>query len=138
MRYLDTCICIEFLRGRLRLGYQVMREEGPEGFAIPAIVAAELWYGAEHSARSEKEKNTVATFIEAFEIVPFDGRCAREYGRLRQLLGSKGAIIGDRDLMIAATAMANKAVLVTNNAKDFKRIPDLPFESWAEIDLPTT
>lgn len=113
-----------------------MQSEGPEGFALPAIVVGELWYGAEHSAHSEDEKKTVATFIEAFEIIPFDDRCAMEYGRLRQLLGSKGNTIGDRDLMIAATAIANKAVLVSNNAKDFKRIPDFPFESWAEVELP--
>ncbi len=77
----------------------------------------------------------VSAFVEAFEVVPFDGRCAVEYGKLRQLLGSKGNAIGDRDLMIAATVIANKTVLVSNNAKDFKRIPDFPFESWAEVEL---
>ena len=135
MYYLDTCICIEFLRSRLTDGYQVLRSSRPSDFALPAIVVAELFYGAEHSARPEKELRLLASFMEAFEIVPFDAACAREYGRLRQELGKKGKPIGDRDTMIAAMALANRAVLITDNAKDFKRVKGLQLEVWAEVSL---
>ena len=135
MWYLDTCVCIEFLRGRLRHGYQLMRAEKPESFQLPSIVVAELWYGVEHSANPEREGKVVGAFTGAFQIAPFDGACAREYGRLRQLLASQGNLIGERDLMIAACAMVNRATLVTNDMRDFARIPGLPLESWAEVDL---
>ena len=135
MWYLDTCVCIEFLRGRLSYGYKFMREANPDDFQLPAIVVAELWFGAEHSTRSEEECRIVGAFIDAFSIAPFDTASAKEYGRIRQTLGSQGSLIGDRDLMIAATALANRATLVTNNVKDFGRVPGLALESWAEIDL---
>ena len=135
MFLLDTCICIDFLRGRKGLFYQKMREGKPEDFQLPAIVAAELWYGAEHSSNPAREKKVVGEFIAAFEIAPFDEPCAREYGHIRQLLGSRGKLIGDRDMMIAATTLACNGTLVTNNLKEFSRIPNLAVESWTEIPL---
>lgn len=135
MHFLDTCICVEFLRGHLQYGYQFMRENEPDEFRLPAIVAAELWYGAEHSANPERNMAAVGAFIDAFETVSFDDKCAREYGRIRQLLSSEGRIIGDRDLMIAATSLVHHATLVTNNTKEFGRVPGLALESWCEIDL---
>ena len=132
MHYLDTCICIEFLRGRLRSGYKMMRESRPEDFRLPSIVVAELFFGAEHSANPEREMKVVESFVEAFPIAPFGVPEAREYGRIRQLLGSQGNLIGDRDMMIAATALVSHATLVTDNLREFQRIPDLHLESWAE------
>ena len=55
MHFLDTCICIDFLRGRLPHGYREMRDAKPGEFKLPAIVVAELWYGAEHSSNPERE-----------------------------------------------------------------------------------
>ena len=135
MYFLDTCICIDFLRGRLKLGYQFMRNGKPEDFQLPAIVAAELFYGAEHSSNPARETKIVEAFVEAFEIVPFDIAAAREYARLRQELGSQGKLIGNRDLMIAATALAHRATLVSRNIGEFKRIPSLKLESWDEADV---
>jgi len=134
MYFLDTCVCVEFLRGGLQLGYQMMRESDPTNFRLPSLVVAELWYGAEHSDNPAKNLGVVGEFVGAFEVAPFDSESAREYGRLRQLLSSQGCLIGDRDLMIAACTLANRAVLVTNNIKEFKRIPELAIESWHEVD----
>lgn len=136
MHFLDSCICIEFLRGRLKEGYREMRNARPEDFQLPSIVVAELFYGAAHSSNPEKETKLVEQFVGAFAIAPFDAQSAREYGRLRELLGSQGQLIGDRDLMIASCALANRATLVTNNLRDFKRIPGLKLESWHEVELP--
>ena len=132
MYFLDTCICVEFLRGRLRRGYQEMHNGQPGDFQLPAIVVAELWFGAERSANPDRECAIVGEFVQAFEIRPFDAAAAREYGRIRQLLGSKGAVIGDRDMMIAASVLASGATLVTNNVSEFARVPGLRIESWAE------
>lgn len=136
MYLLDTCICIDFLRGRKGLFYQKMHEGKPEDFQLPAIAAAELWYGAEHSSDPARETGIVEEFISAFAIAPFDGPCAREYCRIRQLLGTKGELIGDRDMMIAATVLACGGTLVTTNVREFARIPNLPVESWTETTLP--
>ena len=135
MRFLDTCICVEFLRGRLKLGYQQLRAGKPGNFKLPAIVVAELAYGAEHSKAPERELRIVDQFVDAFEVAPFDLAAAREYGRLRQSLASQGQLIGDRDMMIASCALAAGATLVTNNISEFKRVPALKLESWAEVEL---
>lgn len=135
MHYLDTCICIEFLRGRLKAGYQEMRRGRPEDYQLPSIVAAELFFGAEHSRNPGKETRIVEQFVGTFAIAPFDLAAAREYGRLRQLLGAQGKLIGDRDLMIASCALANDAMLVTNNLGEFQRVPDLKLESWHDVAL---
>lgn len=135
MRYLDTCICIEFLRGRLTRGIQLMRDSRPEEFQLPAIVVAELFYSAERSSDPGRQRKLAEAFVSAFEIAPFDAQAAREYARLRKVLASRGSLVDDRDLMIASTAIANHAVLVTNNVEDFALIPDFPVESWREIGL---
>ena len=68
-----------------------------------------------------------------FVVLPFDSDCAREYGRTRALLERSGKKIGHNDLFIAATALANNAVLVTNNMDEFKRVPGLSLECWYEM-----
>ena len=135
MYFLDTCICIDFLRGRLPNVYRLMREGRPEDFRIPAIVAAELWFGAEHSLNPARESAIVGAFLDAFETAPFDAKAAREYGRIRQELGSQGRLIGDRDMMIAATARAQGATVVTENVGEFARVSGLQLESWVEVEL---
>ena len=135
MRYLDTCICVEFLRGRLAEGYRLMRECGPNGFALPAIVVAELYFGAEHSQNPERQIPIVESFASSFTVVSFDAKAARMYAKIRQDLGNAGELIGNRDLMIAACAIANNATLVTNNLREFTRVDGLRIESWAEETL---
>ena len=56
-------------------------------------------------------------------------------GRILDVSEAKGDLIGDRDMMIAATAIAHNATLVTNNVKDFRRIPNFSYESWCELDF---
>ena len=135
MRDLDTCLCLEFLRGRLPEGYKQLHAGRSTEFALPAVVVAELYYGAEHSANPEKQLRLVDAFVAAFKVVDFDTACAKEYGRLRQELAQQGSPIGDRDTMIAAMCLANRAMLVTDNVKDFERIPGFAYEVWAEVDF---
>lgn len=135
MHYLDTCICIEFLRGRLRTGYQVMRNSDPTQFALPSIVVAELQFGAEHSSDPVRELRIVEQFVDSFAAAPFDHAAALAYGHLRQELSEQGLLIGDRAMMIAATALAHQATLVTNNIKDFNQVGGLRLETWGEVSL---
>ena len=70
-----------------------------------------------------------------FEIVPFNDACVVQYAKIRAQLERTGKTIGANDYLIAATALAHSAVLVTNNVKEFKRVPGLSLECWDEVDL---
>ncbi len=133
MYLLDTCICIDFLRGKMPYAYELMRNSDPRLFKIPAVVEAELRVGAEKSKKPQEMFRYVDEFLLAFEILPFDSRCAQHYGKLRAKLEQEGNIIGSNDLLIAATALANNAILVTNNVEEFKRIENLSLQSWYEM-----
>ena len=135
MYILDTCICVEFLRGRLSTGYQMMRQSPAGLFKIPAMTVGELLLGAEKAPAEWQalERRSVEVFLESFDIVPFDEKCARAYARLRADLEARGCRIGEIDMEIAATALANQAVLVTNNVNEFGRVPGLSIESWHDI-----
>ncbi len=136
MYALDTCICIEFLRGRLPYAYELMQKTKPSLFKIPAVVEAELRVGAEKSRDPQRSRALVEEFLLPFEVLPFDSAAARIYGTVRAELERKGSVIGGNDLLIAATALAHGATLVTHNVREFKRVPDLALEDWVEMDLP--
>ena len=88
----------------------------------------------EQRAPQKKRTDDSRTFLSPFKIAPFDSRCAEHYGRIRATLASKGKTIVPNDLLIAATALANGAVLVTRNAREFQRVPGLTVEVWDEAE----
>ncbi|MFR1638286.1 MAG: type II toxin-antitoxin system VapC family toxin [Eggerthellaceae bacterium] len=109
MYLLDSCICIDFLRGRLPYAYDLMRNSDPRLFKIPAIVEGELLVGVEKSSRPEKARWLVDEFTLPFDVLPFDSDCAREYGRFARFLSGRE----DRPQrsLHRATALVNNAVL---------------------------
>lgn len=133
MYMLDTSIWIEIMHGRLQIAFDLMQEASPDMFKVPAIVAAELYYGAEHSANSAENYRITNRLLQPYEIVPFDAHCARAYARINNELRSKGTPIGPNDTLIAATAVAHEAVLVTNNEREFMRVKGLVVENWRDI-----
>lgn len=135
MYLLDSCICIDFMRGKLPTGYEVMRNNDPQLFGIPTIVEAELRTGVLKSEKPRTNRLLLESFLAPFRIIPFDSRCAIEYARIRASLEAAGKKIGPNDTLIAATAIAHGAVLVTNNTREFERIEGLDLESWHEIEL---
>lgn len=135
MYLLDSCICIDFMRGKLPTGYEVMRNNDPQLFGIPTIVEAELRTGVLKSKKPRTNRLLLESFLAPFRIIPFDSRCAIEYARIRASLEAAGKKIGPNDTLIAATAIAHGAVLVTNNTREFERIEGLDLESWHEIEL---
>lgn len=135
MYLLDSCVCIDLMRGKLPYAYDLMRSSDPKLFAMPAIVVAKLVFGAENSANPERNRMLTERFLAPFEIIPFDAACARAYGSIRNQLRKGGFMIGPNDLLIAATAVANQAVLVSNNYNEFKRVKGLRLESWYEVDF---
>ena len=126
MYLLDTNILIDISRRKLNAAYELL---------LNSDVKAELLLGAEKSMQPEEERLKVESLLLPFEIIPFDETCAAHYAKIRADLERKGLTIGGNDYLIAATALARGAVLVTNNVDEFKRVPGLSLECWEEIDF---
>jgi tRNA(fMet)-specific endonuclease VapC len=104
----------------------------PGGVFLCSVVLGELIYGAMHSGPAHQAPNLalIARLRHQFMSLPFDDRAAEEYGEVRAHLAASGKLIGPNDLMIAAIALANNLVLVTNNTAEFSRVPGLALEDW--------
>ena len=128
--FLDTNICIFHLNGAAPRLSKILERTPSSNVAIPSIVAAELIYGAEKSVKREYNLEKTGLFLSLYDIVPFDLYAAKVYGVIRRDLEYAGQIIGGNDLMIAASVIARKGTLVTNNTNEFSRIRGLPLEDW--------
>ncbi|MBQ9001934.1 MAG: type II toxin-antitoxin system VapC family toxin [Eggerthellaceae bacterium] len=135
MYVFDTNILVEFLRGRLPEGLELLQNTDCRLVKIPAIVQSELLVGACKSRNPEKATRAVERLICNYEVLPFDTACAYSYARIRADLESAGKVIGPNDLLIAATAIAHHAILVTNNVDEFKRVPSLQIMAMREVDV---
>jgi tRNA(fMet)-specific endonuclease VapC len=132
MYFLDTNICIYYLRGL----YQSIEEHfklipGDE-IKIPVIVKAELVYGIEKSRLKERNRTIYKKFIESFEIVNLNDESLTQYAKIRLALERDGIIIGSNDLFIASIALAYNGILITHNTKEFERIAGLHIEDWVK------
>lgn len=127
---LDANACIQLLTGRVPSVTQRFLSRSPQEIHLCSIVRAELEYGACHSRNVEENLKLLDRFSEPLASLPFDDRCAGHYGRVREDLTRKGALIGANDLFIAATALAYGLTLVTHNLKEFQRVGGLQLEDW--------
>lgn len=130
MYFLDTNICIYFLKGLYPTIQEKMQSLQPPQIKIPSIVAAELLYGAAKSIRKKENLENVQKFLIPFEIIPFETQAAETYADIRSATEAKGISIGPNDLIIASIVMANEGILITNNTKEFGRIKNLKIENW--------
>jgi tRNA(fMet)-specific endonuclease VapC len=89
-----------------------------------------LEYGVAKSNFPERNKLALIKFLTPFEILSFSDTAAAVYGRVRSDLEKSGQIIGPYDLLIRAQALSGKLTLVTNNVREFQRIPGLAIENW--------
>lgn len=128
--FLDTNICIYFLKGTYDSLRSKLLSKNPGTIKIPSIVKAELLYGAEKSSNVKSNVEIIHEFLFPFEIVPFSDSDTTHYSLIRSTLEASGNIIGPNDLLIASIVLGNDGVLVTNNEKEFKRIQNLKLENW--------
>ena len=129
-RMLDTNICIYIIKNKPLQVLRRFKEFDPGDLALSSITVAELTYGAYKSAQRERNLKALEDFLYPFDIVEFDADDARIYGEIRAALEKRGQVIGGLDMLIAACAMANDMILVTNNTREFQRIEGLVIENW--------
>ncbi len=127
-RYLlDTDTVVDLLRGRADVGAR-LRAVSPDQVRISAMTVAELAYGARGARDPEARYAEVERFCAVVRVVTFGTRAALAHARLRDALRS--APVGPADLVIAATALAQDATVVTSNLREFARLPGVRAESW--------
>jgi len=127
---LDTDICIYIANKKPISVQQRLAKLAPGDACLSAITYAELRYGAEKSMRREQNLEAIDRLRAAIAVEPFDELASEEYGMIRVQLEQKGQVIGGNDLLIAAHAKALGLTLVTNNVREFKRVPGLQLEFW--------
>jgi len=130
MFHLDTTACIRVLNGSSPRLVEALRATPRSALRMSSVVKAELLYGARRSSRTAENLRLLERFFESIATVPFDDGCATEYGLIRAELDRLGTPIGPNDLLIAATARAHGATLVTHNVREFARVPELRIEDW--------
>ena len=131
MKYLlDSNTCIRLLNQDSARVTQRYRACQPVDIAMCSVVRAELLYGARRSARVDFNLRRLEIFTAPLQSVPFDDRCAHDYGLIRADLAAQGMPIGANDLMIAAISRAHDLTLVTHNTSEFSRVAGLRVEDW--------
>jgi tRNA(fMet)-specific endonuclease VapC len=132
LRYLlDTSILIYLANRRSPAVDARFARLRPGQVAMSCITFGELLYGAEKSARREAVLRTLQRLAEKIRVLPLERSVSTEYGRLRAALERKGTPLGNNDLWIAAHALAAQLTLVTNDQREFGRVPGLRTENWA-------
>ena len=130
MRYLlDTSVCVHALRAH-EPTLRRLAELGPDAVALSAMTVAELRYGALKSRAPEAASARLDQFLAVPEILAFDAEAAEYHAHGRRALEAAGTPIGERDLVIAATALVHGLVVATANAREFRQVPGLGVEEW--------
>jgi len=133
MKYLlDTNTCIAYLAGRAPRLEEHLKRAVTRDVVLCSIVKAELLLGAHKSARASKNLARLAIFFRHFLSLPFDDSVAEAAGLARAELEKAGTPIGPNDLLIAAIALANNLIVVTNNTGEFSRVHGLLIEDWID------
>ncbi|RUX08584.1 type II toxin-antitoxin system VapC family toxin [Mesorhizobium sp. M8A.F.Ca.ET.059.01.1.1] len=124
---LDTNAVIAVIKGDASL-LALLKQHTPQDFALSAIVAHELYYGAERSQR--RAENLARIEALQFPVLEFDREDARHTGEIRATLAALGTPIGPYDALIGGQARARSLILITRNVREFERINGLSIETW--------
>jgi tRNA(fMet)-specific endonuclease VapC len=127
---LDTNVCIDVIRGRSSSIVARLRTYAVDEIAISAITISGLHHGVAKSAYPEQNRFALLEFLVPFVLLSYDDRAALEYGEIRARLEKNGTPIGPMDMLIAAHARSCGLVLITNNEREFLRVPGLTVENW--------
>ncbi len=127
---LDTDICIFVQREEQPSVLARFEQLLPGEAVVSTITFGELFFGALKSQRTTLLRRQLDDFIALVPVVPMPTECGKHYGAIRSDLQKRGLPIGNNDIWIAAHALALNLILVTNNTREFERIPRLKVENW--------
>ena len=127
---LDTNICIYIIKRKPEAVLEKFSGFPVGDVGVSVITLAELEYGAAKSSNPAMNRAALEQFVSPLEIAAFDRQAATTYGKIRVFLEKSGRPIGSMDFLIAAHALSLNVRLVTNTAKEFKRVPSLRVENW--------
>ena len=132
MKYLlDTNICIYIINEKPENVLRKFEQYPVYEFGISSVTHAELQYGIEKSKNKATNQAALDEFLLPLTILPFHGKkLVTCYGEIRAWLESKGKTIGPLDMLIAAHALSLDLTIISNNIKEFSRIPNLKCENW--------
>ncbi len=129
---LDTNICIYIMNNRPELVRKQFEAHLSDVICMSMITLQELYFGAIKSKNPAQTLNRIEIFTESIDVLHFDPPAAEHAAAIDVDLQQRGQRIGPYDTQIAGHALALDMVLVSNNSKEFKRVPDLSLENWAE------
>jgi tRNA(fMet)-specific endonuclease VapC len=129
---LDTNICIYIIKRKPTDVIERFRQTRISQVGISSITLSELEYGIVTSSKPDQNQFALAQFLAPMEILPYGDEAAQQYGRLRAFLEKQGNPIGSLDMLIAAHALSLECILVTNNEKEFNRVPNLKVDNWVK------
>jgi tRNA(fMet)-specific endonuclease VapC len=126
---LDTNICIYVMKnypGDLRAKFNALAEQ----LCISSITLGELHYGAEKSTRRAENLTPIGHFVARLDVLPFGDKAAVHYGQVRAELERAGTPCGPHDMQIGGHARSEGLIIVTNNPREFARMPGIRAENW--------
>jgi len=126
---LDTNICIYVIK-RFPPALRERFNAHAEALCISSITLGELYFGAEKSARRTDNLTVIENFVARLDVLPFADKAAAHYGQVRAELEKAGTPCGAHDMQIGGHARSEGLVLVTNNMREFSRMPGLRVENW--------
>ncbi len=127
---LDTGTSSDIMKRSNDSVLQHLRRTPVDDVCISVITKSELLFGVEMSSREQQDQTALAAFLDYVEVLDFPDRAAQDYAQIRADLKRRGRMIGANDLFIAAHARSPGLALVTNNTREFGRIPRLTMENW--------
>ena len=126
---LDTNILIYTIKNRPKRVREAFKKNA-DHLSMSAVTLGEMIYGAEKSAQVTRNLDDIEGLAARMDVLPFDYQAAAHFGQVRAELAKTGKTIGPYDLMIAGHARSLGLILVTNNMREFKRVPGLRVENW--------
>jgi tRNA(fMet)-specific endonuclease VapC len=129
---LDTNTCIYIIKRKPPDVIERFNQTEISQIGISSITLSELLYGVSKSSKPEQNQIALMQFVAPLEILPYSDETAQYYGDLRAHLEKQGTPIGSLDMLIAAHALSIACTLVTNNEKEFIRIPNLKIDNWVK------
>jgi len=127
---LDTDIIVYWLNNVYPSLQKKIENVAAEQIFISSITVAELFFGAYNSSKVSENIKLLEDLTSEINLLPFDQKCGRIFGKIKAQLKKNGEMINDSDLFIASIAIKNNLCLITNNEKHFRRVKELHIENW--------